>query len=99
LADHRLHREDARAIHGHRSGDHNADLLREQCDLPVIADAELAARRFHINPLSYEVDALRALMLANVESEYALIFDASVLAGVTILLVAIASKMYARMAY
>jgi ABC-2 type transport system permease protein len=53
----------------------------------------------HINPLTYEVDALRALMLANVESEYGLIFDASVLAGVTILLVAIASKMYARMAY
>ncbi|MDE2469594.1 MAG: ABC transporter permease [Bradyrhizobium sp.] len=53
----------------------------------------------HINPLTYEVDALRALMLANVESEYGLIFDTSVLAGVTILLVAIASKMYARMAY
>ena len=53
----------------------------------------------HVNPLTYEVDALRALMLANVESEYGLIFDTSVLAGVTILLVAIASKMYARMAY
>jgi ABC-2 type transport system permease protein len=53
----------------------------------------------HINPLTYEVDALRALMLANVESEYGLIFDGAVLAAVSIVLVAIASKMYARMAY
>jgi len=53
----------------------------------------------HINPLTYEVDALRALMLANVGSEYGLIFDSCVLVAVTIVLVAIASKMYARMAY
>jgi len=53
----------------------------------------------HINPLTYEVDALRALMLANVDSEYGLIFDCGVLAAVAILLVGIASKMYARMAY
>jgi hypothetical protein len=29
----------------------------------------------HLNPLTFEVDALRALMLANVESEYGLIFN------------------------
>jgi hypothetical protein len=42
---------------------------------------------------------VRALMLANVESEYGLIFDSCILATAAIVLVAIASKMYARMAY
>jgi len=53
----------------------------------------------HINPLTYEVDALRALMLTNATSEYGLLLDFGVLAVTTILLIAIASKMYARMAY
>jgi len=53
----------------------------------------------HINPLTYEVDALRALMLVNVGSEYGVIFDGCILAAVAIVLIAIASKMYARMAY
>lgn len=53
----------------------------------------------NINPLTYEVDALRALMLANVRSEYGLIADGGILTAVSIVLVAIASKMYARMAY
>jgi len=53
----------------------------------------------HVNPLTYEVDALRALMLTNVASEYGLLFDCAVLAGTTVLLTTIASRMYARMAY
>ena len=53
----------------------------------------------HVNPLTYEVDALRALMLANATSQYGSLFDFAVLAGTTSLLIAIASKMYARMAY
>jgi ABC-2 type transport system permease protein len=51
------------------------------------------------NPLTYQVDALRALMLAERVSEYGLLFDFGVLLGTTSLLVAIAAKMYARMGY
>lgn len=53
----------------------------------------------HANPLTYEVDALRALMLTNGASEYGLWFDFSVLFGVAVLLTAIASRTYARMGY
>jgi ABC-2 type transport system permease protein len=53
----------------------------------------------HINPLTYEVDAIRALMLVNVGSEYGLLLDCGVLAGITIVLTMIASRTYARMAY
>ncbi len=53
----------------------------------------------HVNPLTYEVDALRALMLANVTSEYGVLFDCGLLAGTSALLIAVASKTYARMAY
>jgi ABC-2 type transport system permease protein len=45
FAHHRLYCEDARAVHGHWSGDHDADLLRQQRDLSVVADAELAESR------------------------------------------------------
>ena len=60
------------------------------------ADWGLSAR---VSACAQKVDALRASMLANVEAEYGLIFNCGVLGAVAILLVAIASKMYARMAY
>jgi len=46
FADHRLHREDARKVHGHRPGAHDAYLLRQQRHLSTVAYARLAARRF-----------------------------------------------------
>jgi ABC-2 type transport system permease protein len=53
----------------------------------------------HVNPLTYEVDALRALMLAGGVSDYGLVLDFGVLLAVTVLLTAIAAKMYGRMGY
>jgi ABC-2 type transport system permease protein len=50
-----------------------------------------------LNPLTYEVDALRALMLAGGASIYGLGLDAGVLAAVLAVLVAIAAHLYPRM--
>ena len=49
------------------------------------------------NPLSYEVDALRALMLGGAESKFGLITDFAVLLGVTAALLALAARLYPRM--
>jgi len=49
-----------------------------------------------INPLTYETDALRTLMLANGPSTYGLIFDLVFLVVATTLNVAIAAKLYPR---
>jgi len=51
------------------------------------------------NPLTYEVDALRALMLANGVSEYELLLDFGGLLGTTAFLTSIAARMYGRMGY
>jgi len=51
------------------------------------------------NPLTYEVDALRAMMLNGESSAYGLACDFGVLVGVTCLFVAIASRLYGRMGY
>jgi len=53
----------------------------------------------HVNPLTYEVDALRALMLTNGTSDYGLPFDFAVLLAAAALLTAIAAKMYGRMGF
>jgi ABC-2 type transport system permease protein len=53
----------------------------------------------HLNPLTYEVDALRALMLATGTSEYGLWLDFGVLLGVSAVLTAIAARFYARMGF
>jgi ABC-2 type transport system permease protein len=50
-----------------------------------------------INPLTYEVDGLRALMLTNGVTTYGLVLDMLVLAAVTALLVALAARMYPRL--
>ena len=52
-----------------------------------------------INPLTYEVDALRALMLVQGSSEYGLAIDFGVLAATWIALTSIAARMYGRMGY
>ena len=53
----------------------------------------------HINPLTYEVDALRALMLTNGTTDYGLPLDFAVLLTITAALTAIAARMYRRMGY
>jgi ABC-2 type transport system permease protein len=53
----------------------------------------------HFNPLTYEVDALRALMLLQGTSDYGLLLDFSVLVAVTAALIAVAARMYGRMGY
>ncbi|MGB8275502.1 MAG: ABC transporter permease [Alphaproteobacteria bacterium] len=51
------------------------------------------------NPLTYEVDGLRALMLTGGVSEFGLVTDLAVLVAVTTVLVAVAARMYPRMAF
>jgi ABC-2 type transport system permease protein len=53
----------------------------------------------HLNPLTYEVDALRALMLAGGVSDYGVPLDLAVLAGVAAILIAVAARTYARMGF
>lgn len=53
----------------------------------------------HINPLTYEVDALRALMLVKGSSDYGLLLDFGVLLAATAALATIAARMYGRMGY
>ncbi len=50
----------------------------------------------YANPLTYEVDALRALMLQGGSSQYGIGVDLLVLASVTALLVAIGARLYPR---
>jgi ABC-2 type transport system permease protein len=52
-----------------------------------------------INPLTYEVDALRALMLTRGTSDYGLLADFGILLATAIVLTAIAGRMYRRMGY
>lgn len=49
------------------------------------------------NPLTYEVDALRALMLTGGVSKYGLDFDGLILACVFAILVVAAARIYPRM--
>jgi ABC-2 type transport system permease protein len=51
----------------------------------------------HINPLTYQVDALRTLMLRGGDSTIGLGLDFAVLAVITFCLTAIASRLYPRM--
>jgi ABC-2 type transport system permease protein len=50
-----------------------------------------------INPLTYQVDALRALMLRGAESSIGLLTDFTVLAAITVCLTTIAARLYPRM--
>lgn len=50
----------------------------------------------HLNPLTYEVDALRSLMLVGTASGYGLLVDFAVLLMVTILLVMLGGLLYPR---
>jgi ABC-2 type transport system permease protein len=48
----------------------------------------------HVNPLTYEVDALRALMLSGGTSTYGFAFDLIVLIIITGVLVLLGAKVY-----
>jgi ABC-2 type transport system permease protein len=48
----------------------------------------------HLNPLTYEVDALRALMLADGTSAFGVGVDFGVLMGATTSLVLLAGRLY-----
>jgi len=52
----------------------------------------------HVNPLTYEVDALRALMLAGGSSTYSVGFDLGVLFAATTILITVAGSLYPRIA-
>ncbi len=52
----------------------------------------------HLNPLTYQVDALRALMIEGGPSNYPITLDVAVLAVTLVILVAIASHLYPRLA-
>ncbi len=53
----------------------------------------------HANPLTYEVDVLRDLMLVKGASDYGLPLDFAILAATTAVLTAIAARLYGRMGY
>ncbi|MEU6012116.1 ABC transporter permease [Streptomyces sp. NPDC047453] len=50
----------------------------------------------HVNPLSYQTDALRSLMLSQGQSAFGLGTDIAVLAGAVVLLVAAGARLYPR---
>jgi ABC-2 type transport system permease protein len=50
----------------------------------------------HINPLTYEVDALRALMIVGGASAYGIGLDLGILLAATTLLVILAARLYPR---
>jgi ABC-2 type transport system permease protein len=51
------------------------------------------------NPLTYQVDALRALMLTAGTTDYGLLFDFGILVAATAALTAMAARMYARLGF
>ena len=52
----------------------------------------------HLNPLTYQVDALRALMIEGGPSSYPIALDITVLAATLVVLIVIASRLYPRLA-
>ena len=52
----------------------------------------------HMNPLTYQVDALRALMVSGGSAAFPIEVDIAVLAAALVLLLAIASRLYPRLA-
>jgi ABC-2 type transport system permease protein len=52
----------------------------------------------HVNPLTYEVDALRALMLAGGTSTYGIGLDMGILVAALIILVVLGGRLYPRVA-
>ena len=51
-----------------------------------------------VNPLTYQVDALRGLMIQGATESFPLALDFAVLIGSTVVLIAIAARLYPRLA-
>jgi ABC-2 type transport system permease protein len=51
-----------------------------------------------VNPLTYQVDALRALMVEGSTASFPIALDFGVLIGSTVILIAIAARLYPRLA-
>jgi ABC-2 type transport system permease protein len=52
----------------------------------------------HLNPLTYQVDALRGLMVQGAAESFPLVLDFAVLIGSTLVLIVIAARLYPRLA-
>ena len=52
----------------------------------------------HVNPLTYQVDALRGLMVQGATESFPLALDFGVLVVTTVVLIAIAARLYPRLA-
>jgi ABC-2 type transport system permease protein len=52
----------------------------------------------HLNPLTYQVDALRGLMVEGATESFPLALDFAVLSATTVVLIAIAARLYPRLA-
>ena len=52
----------------------------------------------HLNPLTYQVDALRALMVQGGVATFPIPLDIAILAGTVVILVAVGSRLYPRLA-
>jgi hypothetical protein len=72
----------------------DASRLCEQCDLPRCDHAGMAAGNRTRQSLTYEVDALRVLMLKGQTSSFGLGSDFGVLLAPTIVLVIIGARLY-----
>ncbi len=83
-----------RARYGNRSGTDHAALLRQQRHLSHLNHAGLVEGDRHVNPLTYEVDALRALMFVGGRSAYGILSDFVALIISMMVLVAIDAKIY-----
>lgn len=53
----------------------------------------------HINPMTYQVDAFRALMIVGETSQYGLWFDFGIVAAIFVALAAIAAPLYPKILY
>jgi len=83
-------------VHGHRPDPHQAPVLCLQRQLSL-AITPVARQWFaRVNPLTCQVDILRALMLSGGRRALGLSLDFAVLTASLVILVAIAARLYPR---
>lgn len=92
----RLNRQDVRALHGIGQVLTMPIFFASNAVYPLSLKSGWLRALSHANPLTYEVDALRALMLTAGASEYGLTADFTVLAAAVAVLIAVAARMYGR---
>jgi len=82
LAHHCLPGQDPRALYGNWAGAHHAALLCQQCHLSDLPSCRTGCKCWRESiPLTYIVDALRALMLSNGAPTFPLGVDFAVMSG------------------